>query len=183
MSPNWCLSTRKTCSTFGAERRRQPVDPALFVIQGLALFPLEGRGPDDIAFSLLRFERTLVAGIGAVAKSNFLVLCHACCGGLGECFGHAQRDVDPGVGRIDKADIAPAWRQAEAGAFDQITSYTVIDDVVGPAQSSKRFYVVHCAVGADVAQQLLVRRAGGAVTCAPTYLASWMAKVPTPPAW
>lgn len=57
----------------GAERRRQPVDPALFIGQGLALLALEGRGPDDVGFGSIGFERTLIAGIGAVAKGNFLL--------------------------------------------------------------------------------------------------------------
>ena len=40
----------------GSEPGRQPVDPALFIGQGLALLALERRGPDDIAFISIGFE-------------------------------------------------------------------------------------------------------------------------------
>ena len=64
----------------GAERRRQPVDPALFIGQRLTLPALERRSPDDIAFVAIGFERTLVAGIGTVAKSNLLLAVEQCVG-------------------------------------------------------------------------------------------------------
>ena len=57
----------------GPERRRKPIYPALFISQVLTLPALEGRGPDNIAFIAICLERALIAGIGAVAKSNFLL--------------------------------------------------------------------------------------------------------------
>jgi len=46
----------------GAEPRRQAVDPALFIGQGLALPALERRAPDDIAIGSIGTVSNFVCG-------------------------------------------------------------------------------------------------------------------------